>query len=109
MTGGKLPNATFRATLGGFIDPDHEELLEPYARIYFDAVADIWHDWGSDMAQYFAEYAYPSWRATPETIALTDEYIERTDPPAALRRLLTEGRDDVARAIRCRERDAQTG
>jgi aminopeptidase N len=109
VTGGKLPNATFRATLGGFIDTDHEELLEPYARIYFDVVADIWHDWGSDMAQYFTEYAYPAWRVTPETIALTDEYIERTDPPAALRRLLTEGRDDVARAIRCRERDAQAG
>jgi aminopeptidase N len=109
VTGGKLPNATFRATLGGFIDTDHEELLEPYVRIYFDVVADIWHDWGSDMAQYFTEYAYPSWKVTPETIALTDEYIERSDPPAALRRLLTEGRDDVARAIRCRERDAQAG
>jgi len=109
VTGGKLPNATFRATLGGFIDTDHEELLEPYARIYFDVVADIWHDWGSDMAQYFAEYAFPSWKVTPETIAFTDTYIERTDPPAALRRLLTEGRDDVARAIRCRQRDAQAG
>ena len=109
VIGGSLPNATFRATLSGFIDTDHEELLEPYARIYFDVVADIWQDWGSDMAQYFTEYAYPSWRVTPETIAFTDEYIERTDPPAALRRLLTEGRDDVARALRCRARDAQAG
>jgi aminopeptidase N len=109
VIGGSLPNATFRATLSGFIDTDHEELLEPYARIYFDVVADIWQDWGSDMAQYFTEYAYPSWRVTPETIAFTDEYIERTDPPAALRRLLTEGRDDVARALRCRARDARAG
>jgi aminopeptidase N len=109
VIGGSLPNATFRATLSGFIDTDHEELLEPYARIYFDVVADIWQDWGSDMAQYFTEYAYPSWWVTPETIAFTDEYIERTDPPAALRRLLTEGRDDVARALRCRARDAQAG
>jgi hypothetical protein len=27
--------------------------------------------------------------------------------PPALHRLLIEGRDDVARALRCRERDAQ--
>ena len=31
ITGGTLPNATFRATLDGFTDPDADELLEPYA------------------------------------------------------------------------------
>ena len=29
------------------------------------------------------------------------------DPPDTLRRVLTEGRDDVLRALRCRARDAQ--
>jgi aminopeptidase N len=108
IVGGSLPNATFRATLDGFADPDAEELLEPYAGRYFDVVAGIWRDWSSDMAQYFAQYAYPSWKITPEAIAVTDAYIERTGPPPALRRLLTEGRDDVARALRCRERDTQS-
>jgi aminopeptidase N len=106
ITGGRLSNATFRATLDGFVSPDQEELLAPYAQRYFDVVADVWRDWSSDMAQYFAQNAYPSWNITPEAIAATDDYIERTDPPAALRRLLTEGRDDVARALRCRHRDA---
>jgi aminopeptidase N len=105
---GDLPNATFRATLDGFANPDSEELLEPYVSRYFDLIAGIWRDWSSDMAQYFAENAYPSWKITPEAIAATDAYIERTSPPPALRRLLTEGRDDVARALRCRERDAQS-
>ena len=59
------------------------------------------------MAQHFAVYAYPSWKITPEAIALADDYLERTSPPAALRRLLAEGRDDVARALRCRRRDAE--
>ena len=31
IIGGELPNATFRATLGGFSDTDQDELLEPYA------------------------------------------------------------------------------
>ncbi len=109
IIGGELPNATFRATLNGFMAPDTDDLLIPYAERYFDVVADIWRNWSSDMAQYFALNAYPSWNITAETIDATDDYIERTDPPAALRRLLTEGRDDVARALRCRRRDAQAG
>ncbi len=107
MVLGNLPNATFRATLDGFANPDSEELLEPYAGRFFDVIAGIWRDWSSDMAQYFAQYAYPSWKITPEAIAAADAYIERTGPPP-LRRLLTEGRDDVARALRCRERDTQS-
>jgi aminopeptidase N len=103
---GTLSNATFRATLDGFEDPDQDELLEPYAARYFDVVADIWRDWGSDMAQYFTENAYPRREVTAAAIAAADDYLERSDPPAALRRLLAEGRDDAARALRCRQRDA---
>jgi aminopeptidase N len=109
ITGGTLSNATFRATLDGFTDPDQDELLEPYAARYFGIVGDIWRDWSSDMAQHFVENAYPSWKVTPEAIAAADDYIDRSGPPPALRRLLAEGRDDVARALRCRERDAQEG
>jgi aminopeptidase N len=108
IIGGELSNATFRATLDGFVSPDSDELLAPYAQRYFDVVADVWRGWSSDMAQYFAQNAYPSWDVSEEAIAATDAYIERADPPAALRRLLTEGRDDVARALRCRHRDAQS-
>jgi aminopeptidase N len=108
IIGGQLSNATFRATLDGFASPESDELLAPYAQRYFDVVANVWRDWSSDMAQYFAQNAYPSWDISEEAAATTDAYIERTDPPAALRRLLTEGRDDVARALRCRHRDAQS-
>jgi aminopeptidase N len=108
IIGGALSNATFRATLDGFVSADSDELLAPYGQRYFDVVADVWRDWSSDMAQFFAQNAYPSWDVSDEAIAATDAYIERTDPPAALRRLLTEGRDDVARALRCRRRDAQS-
>ena len=42
-----------------------------------------------------------------ETVQMTDAYIGAADPPAALRRLLLEGRDDVLRALRCQDRDRQ--
>ena len=71
-----------------------------------DALNDVWANWSSDMAKRFVIIGYTICPNEPETIEATDEYIKRNSPPAALHRLLVEGRDDVARALRCRERDA---
>ena len=109
ITGGKLPNATFKAALNGFMSPDQDALLEPYARRYFDVLADVWRDWKPDMAQYFASNAYPATVISEQAIRATDDYIDRTSPPPPLRRLLIEDRDDVARALRCQARDRQAG
>jgi len=107
ITSGTLPNAMFRAVLSGFADPDQLDLLQPYTERYFDVVGDIWRDWSSDMAQWFVNNAYPLFQVSQETTRLTDDYIARANPPAALHRLLTECRDTVQRALRCQERDRQ--
>jgi aminopeptidase N len=107
IVSGTLPNAMFRATLTGFADPDQAELLGPYAKRYFDVVGDVWRDWSTDMAQWFASNAYPLTQISERTVQMTDEYIAQADPPAALRRLLVEGRDSVQRALRCQQRDRQ--
>ena len=109
IVSGTLPGATFRATIVGFQDPDHPELLAPYAEKFFAAVGEVWATWGSDMAQYFASNAYPVTQISEETVRLTDEYIDRASPPSALRRLLTEGQDSVRRALRCQQVDRQRG
>ncbi len=59
------------------------------------------------MAQYFVEVGYPSYLVTQDALDTAADYINRTSPPTPLRRLLSEGQDDVARALRCRKRDAQ--
>jgi aminopeptidase N len=107
MTGGEQPLATFRATLTGFADPDQRELVEPYREKYFAVVGDVWRDWSSAMAQDFVSGAYTVGAISAETVQATDAYIAAAEPPAALRRLLTEGRDDVLRALRCQARDRQ--
>ncbi|MGP7997952.1 MAG: aminopeptidase N [Streptosporangiaceae bacterium] len=109
IVSGTLPNATFRATLTGFQDPDYPELLAPYAEKFFDVVGDVWATWGTDMAQYFASNGYPLTQISERTVLLTDEYIARADPPTALRRLLIEGQDSIRRALRCQDRDRQAG
>jgi aminopeptidase N len=68
----------------------------------------IWRDWGSDMAQWFVTNAYPV-ADSRAVIEATDDLIATTSPPAALRRLLIEGRDGLERALRCQERDRQAG
>jgi aminopeptidase N len=107
IVGGDLPNAMFRAALSGFRDPDQEELLAPYAGPFFDVITGVWRDWGSDMAQYFAEMAYPATAVSQEALDFADAFLARASLPPALRRLLTEGRDDVARSLRNRQRDAR--
>ena len=108
IVSGTLPNAVFRAVLDGFADPDQTELLEPYQRRYFEVVGGIWRDWSSDMAQWFVANAYPV-ADNRSVIEATDDLIATTSPPAALRRLLIEGRDGLERALRCQERDRQAG
>jgi aminopeptidase N len=105
LTGGKLTIAMFRATLLGFIDPDQPSLVHPYRPAFFAAVGDVWREWSSAMAQDFAIAGYQLCAVDAETVAATDAYLAAAEPPAALRRLLIEGRDDVLRALRCQARD----
>jgi aminopeptidase N len=106
IVSGTLPNAMFRAALDGFADPDRLDLLQPYQQRYFEVVGRIWRDWGPDMARWFVVNAYPL-ADTRAVIEATDALTATTSPPAALRRLLIEGRDGVERALRCQERDRQ--
>lgn len=57
------------------------------------------------MAQDFVAGGYQMCAVDAETVAVTDEYLATHDTPAALRRLLIEGRDEVLRSLRCQERD----
>ncbi len=105
IVGGKLTIAMFRATLGGFSDPDQGSLVQPYRSAYFEAIGDVWREWSSAMAQDFVSAGYQICAVDATTVAVTDEYLAAREAPAALRRLLIEGRDEVLRALRCADRD----
>jgi aminopeptidase N len=109
MISGELTIAMLRAVLSGFADPDQPELLNPFREKYFEVVGDVWRDWSSAMAQDFVSGVYTVGAISAETVRATDDYVAEAEPPASLRRLLTEGRDDVLRALRCQARDRQAG
>ncbi|QVQ51912.1 aminopeptidase N [Spiractinospora alimapuensis] len=102
-----MANAEFRATLLGFGEPAQRDLLVPYRDRYFDLVGPAWQKWTGEFAQTFAEFCYPSFLIEEETVRRTDAYIDQENPPAALRRLLIEGKAGVQRALRAQARDAQ--
>jgi len=101
----ELPLATMEAAMGGFAQPDQEELLVPYVEPFFDALDRMWSTRVTEVAISFAEALYPSTVASDEVIDATDRYLADHQPAAPMRRLLLEGRDNVQRILRARARD----
>ena len=106
-----LPNAMQGAVIGGFASTIPTELLAPYAERYFDEVGDVWARRTSELAQNVVVGLFPTWTSTisPETVAAADKFLAGKDVPAALRRLIVEGRADVQRALTARATDAAAG
>ncbi|MER7402606.1 aminopeptidase N [Streptomyces sp. NPDC000070] len=102
----KLPNAVQEAVISGFVQTDQRELLAPYADRYFEVVKDIWESRSHEMAQQIAVGLYPTVQVSQETLDKTDAWLASAEPNAALRRLVSESRAGVERALRAQAADA---
>ncbi|MEU3886092.1 aminopeptidase N [Streptomyces sp. NPDC029041] len=105
----KLPNAVQEAVIGGFVQTDQREVLAPYADRYFEVVKDIWESRSHEMAQQIAVGLYPTVQVSQETLDRTDAWLDSAEPSAALRRLVSESRAGVERALRAQRADAAAG
>ncbi|HEX6351598.1 aminopeptidase N [Actinophytocola sp.] len=103
----ELPNAINEAIIAGFSHPAQKELLAPYVSRYFADVAEVWARRSSERAQPVALGLYPSWAVAESTVAASDEWLADESHPPALRRLVTEGRAGILRALAARQFDAQ--
>jgi aminopeptidase N len=102
----ELPNAMQESVIGGFVQTDQRELLAPYTARYFDALKGVWEARSHEMAQQIAIGLYPALQVSQETLRATDAWLESAEPSAALRRLVTESRAGVERALKARAADA---
>ncbi|MEV7199048.1 aminopeptidase N [Streptomyces griseoluteus] len=102
----KLPNAVQEAVIGGFVQTDQRELLAPYTDRYFDSVKSAWDSRSHEMAQQIAVGLYPSVQVSEETLRKTDAWLTSVDPTPALRRLISESRAGVERALKAQRADA---
>lgn len=102
----KLPNAIQESVIGGFVQTDQRELLAPYTEKFFAAVKGAWDSRSHEMAQQIAVGLYPSLQVSRSTLDATDTWLASASPSAALRRLITESRAGVERALRAQAADA---
>ncbi|WP_353942586.1 aminopeptidase N [Streptomyces sp. HUAS MG91] len=101
----QLPNAVQEAVIGGFIQTDQRELLAPYTEKYFSALKSVWESRSHEMAQQIAIGLFPSVQVSEETLAAADAWLGSAEPTAALRRLVSESRAGVERALKAQGAD----
>ncbi|MEU6808143.1 aminopeptidase N [Streptomyces sp. NPDC046831] len=102
-----LSNALVEATIAGFAQPSQRELLAPYTAKYFAVIERVWTERSIQIGMDIVRGLFPSWQDSPETLEATDAWLAAHEQAApALRRLVLEARDDLARALRGQACDA---
>ncbi|HEX5114298.1 MAG TPA: aminopeptidase N [Pseudonocardiaceae bacterium] len=99
-----LPNAVSDAIIAGFSHPGQKALLEPYVARYFADVAGVWERRSSERAQPTVVGLFPAWSVNQTTVDAANAWLAEDRPPA-LRRLVSEGRAGIVRALAAQEFD----
>ncbi|HLM04659.1 MAG TPA: ERAP1-like C-terminal domain-containing protein, partial [Blastococcus sp.] len=103
-----VPNSVHEALLLGFWHPAQRELTAGYVDRYFADIRPLWDRRPGEIAKNAVQYLFPP-IVEPRTIIAADAWLADDEQPAPLRRLVFEGRDGIARALRARERDGEAG
>ncbi|MFI9718238.1 aminopeptidase N [Streptomyces sp. NPDC052396] len=103
---GKLPNAVQESVIGGFVQADQRDLLAPYTTTYFSVIKRIWETRDHEVAQQIVTGLYPALQISQATLDATDAWLATAEPAAGLRRLVTEARAGVERALKAQAADA---
>ncbi|MGX5182620.1 aminopeptidase N [Streptomyces avermitilis] len=96
-----LSNALVEATIAGFTQPSQRELLAPYAAKYFAAIERVWTERSIQIGMDVVKGLFPALQDSQETLDAADAWLAAHEGAApALRRLVLEARDDLARTLR---------
>ncbi|MFE0765122.1 aminopeptidase N [Streptomyces smyrnaeus] len=102
-----LSNALVEATISGFDQPGQTELTAPYAPRYFEVLESVWASRSIEIAMAIVRGLFPASQGNQATLDATDAWLTgHPDAAPALRRLVAESRDDLARALRAQRVDA---
>ncbi|MCZ2847308.1 aminopeptidase N [Modestobacter sp. VKM Ac-2978] len=108
FTDESIANAVHEAMVAGFWHPAQQELTASYVDRYFADIRGLWERRPGEIAKNAVEYLFPK-VVEERTLAAADAWLTDQDAPAPLRRLVSEGRDGIARALWARKRDAAAG
>ncbi|MFE0378210.1 aminopeptidase N [Streptomyces inhibens] len=105
-----LSNALVEATISGFVQLGQRELLAPYAPRYFASIERVWQERSIEIAMDVVRGLFPGWLVERSTLDAADNWLdEHAQAAPALRRMVLEERDDLARALRAQACDEAAG
>ncbi|GLX18516.1 MULTISPECIES: aminopeptidase N [Streptomyces] len=105
-----LSNALVEATISGMQQGSQRELLAGYTERYFEVIERVWAQRSIQIGIDVVKGLYPMLQDAQATVDATDAWLAaRPDAAPALRRLVLESRDDLARALRGQACDAAAG
>ena len=104
-----VPNATHTQICAHFWALDQERVLKPYVDAWFEVMADIaaqrngWGQRSLAIRKNVGELLFPRPFGDRALLARIDEWMATTELTDSVRRMVSERRDDVERALRCQE------
>jgi aminopeptidase N len=102
-----LSNALVEATVSGFMKPGQRELLAPYAATYFEVIERLWAERSIQIGMEVVRGFFPALQSSTSTLEATDAWLTaHREAAPALRRLVLEAGDDLARSLRAQDCDA---
>jgi aminopeptidase N len=94
------PNETRRSTALAFQVSGQADVLEPFVDRYLDMASTIIDDMGVWIGQVALVYLFPLANPSQQTLDKVDAWLASTSANPAAKRYVSEGRDDLARALR---------
>jgi aminopeptidase N len=107
ITTEEITTSLREAKLAGFMRALHRPLLSAYVDPYFDLLLETWGKKSYEVASKFVTGMYPSYITNQVTLDKTINWLATTgkDGQAGLRRLVSEGRDSLERALKVQAKD----
>jgi len=107
ITTEEITTSLREAKLAGFMRALHRPLLAAYVDPYFDLLLETWGKKSYEVASKFVTGMYPAYITNQATLDKTINWLATTgkDGQAGLRRLVSEGRDSLERALKVQAKD----
>ncbi|MSX61404.1 MAG: aminopeptidase N, partial [Actinobacteria bacterium] len=92
----------------GFMRAGQRDLLAKYVDPYFESLLTMWDNASFDIGSSFVELCYPTYITDKSTLDKTINWLATTGEGSAagLRRLVSESRDALSRALAAQAKDA---
>ena len=107
LLGNELSTSKRSALSSGFMSVRQIDLMSAYVDPYFDSLLQMWNNTSFEVASKSVKLLYPRYIISQETLNKTDAWLNGAgkDAHEVLRRLVSEGRDSLARSLKIQEKD----